>query len=385
VRRSAHHLLLISFSAESSGQQPAEEVKMETQQRIEGNGPAANRHLPVPARAGMRATQFADREVKPAPWHSSDFVASEKDPVTNFLGWFSIGLGLAEVLMPQKVARLIGLDEDEHTTLLRAYGVRELAAGVGILTRPKPTYWMWNRVLGDAVDLKSLRSAMNTTGNDRGKLKLAALAVAGVTALDIVSSMRLTSEASPAAGEDPGSYKTADTGSGNVIAAVVTVNRPIEEVYSFWKDPRNYAEFMDHIESVHPTTGGLSHWKIKAPAGLSVEWDAKVVQDIPNQLIRWTSVDSANVDSTGTVRFRPAPRDRGTIVSLDVEYKPRGGSAGAKIGKLFATIPKTQMQNDLRRFKQLIEVGEIVKSDATAVPGMHSAQAPSTKQLEARP
>src|SRR5215207_7383689 len=105
---------------------------MGTQQRIDDNGTDLESDRAVPARAGTRATQFADREVKPAPWHSSDFVASEKDPVTNFLGWFSIGLGLAEVFAPQADARLIGLKEDEHKTLLRAYGVRELAAGVGI-------------------------------------------------------------------------------------------------------------------------------------------------------------------------------------------------------------------------------------------------------------
>jgi uncharacterized membrane protein len=288
-------------------------------------------------------------------------------------------------LAPQAIGRLIGLREHRHTTLLRAYGVRELAAGVGILTRPKPTYWMWNRVIGDAVDLKSLRNALEDEGNDSRKLRLAALAVAGVAALDVVSSIRLTSEASPASGEDPGSYKTADTGSDNVIAAVVTVNKPVEEVYNFWKDPRNYAEFMENMDSVHPTTGGKSHWKIKTPPGLTVEWDAQIVQDIPNELIRWTSIDSRNVDATGTVRFRAAPGNRGTIVSLDAEYKPKAGPLGAKIGKFFSTIPKTQMQNDLRRFKQIIEVGEVVKSDATAVPGMHPAQPPSAKELEARP
>ena len=353
---------------------------MATQQTIDRDDAAPARSRP--ARANARAS-FTDREVKPAPWHSSDFVADEKDKVTSFLGWFSVGLGLAELFAPQAVARLIGLDDDEHRTLLRAYGIRELAAGVGILTRPKPTYWMWNRVLGDAIDLRSLSDAMDDDRNDRGRLKMAALAVAGVTALDIVSSMRLTSEASPAAGEDPGSYKTADTDSDDILAAVVTVNKPVEEVYNFWKDPRNYAQFMDSIESVNPTTGGRSRWKVKAPPGLSVEWDAHIVNDIPNELIRWSSVDSENVDSTGTVWFQPATGNRGTVVTLEVEYKPKGGPLGAKIGKMFSMIPKTQMQNDLRRFKQLMEIGEVVKSDSTAVPGMHPAQPPSRRMLEA--
>ena len=356
---------------------------METNTEVRGT--AVRRRNAVPARVKKREPQFSDREVKPAPWHSSDFVASEKDHLTSFLGWFSIGLGLAEVFAPQAVARLIGLNRDEHRTLLRAYGVRELAAGVAILTRPKPTYWMWNRVLGDAVDLKSLRNAMETRGNDRGRLTLAAAAVAGVTALDIVSSVRLTSESSPAAGEDPGSYKTADTLDDHVVAAVVTVNKPVEEVYNFWKDPRNYALFMDHLESVHPTTGGLSHWKIKAPPGLSVEWDAEITQDIPNELIRWTSIDKSNVDSSGTVRFQKAPGDRGTIVSLHAEYKPKGGAVGARIRRLFSAIPKTHMKNDLRRFKQLMEIGEILKSDASAVSGMHPARPLTADEMEARP
>lgn len=339
----------------------------------------------VPARAGRRSPPIHDREVKSAPWHDSDFVASEKDPITNFLGWLSIGLGLAELFAPQKLARLIGIDEDDHTTLLRAYGVRELAAGVGILTRPKPTYWMWNRVLGDTIDLASIRRAMISEGSDNSRLKLAALAVAGVTALDIVSSMRLTSERSPAAGEDPGSYKTAEGTSGTAVtSAVVTVNKPIEQVYEFWKDPRNYALFMDHIESVKPSTGGRSRWKIKAPPGLSIEWEAQMTQDMPNELIRWSSTEESSINNTGTVRFSRAAGDRGTVVTLAVEYKPRAGALGAAASRFFKTIPKTEMSNDLRRFKQIIEVGEVVKSDATAVPGTHSAQPPELEQLEGR-
>jgi uncharacterized membrane protein len=364
---------------------------MGTQQTMDrmttGDGEAHGSAGRQAARSNSKsATRTTNGRVKGAPWHSSDFVADEKGPVTNFLGWFSIGLGLAEVFAPQAVARLIGVDEEEHTTLLRAYGVRELAAGFGILTRPKPTYWMWNRVLGDGVDLTSIGRAMQNERNDKAKLRRAALAVAGVTALDIMSSVRLTSEASPAAGKDAGSYKVAETDGDNaVLAAVVTVNRPVEEVYAFWKDPGNYARFMDQIESVQPAIGGRSHWKVKSPAGLSVEWDAEVIADTPNEMIRWRSTDDSNVHNTGTVRFRPAPGNRGTIVSVEAEYKPKAGPLGAKIGKLFSAIPKTQMANDLRRFKQLIELGEIVKSDATAVPSMkHPGQPPRRSELEAR-
>jgi uncharacterized membrane protein len=328
--------------------------------------------------------------VKDAPRHYSETDPSEKDPVTNFLGWFSIALGLAEVFAPRQVARLIGVPEDEHTGLLRFYGVRELAAGVGILTRPKPTYWMWNRVIGDTVDLISLGRAMQSDDNDRSRLGLATLAVLGVTALDIASSVRLTSESNPAAGHDEGSFRLPEAQEGRQqVQAVVTVNKPIADVYAFWKDPGNFARFMDQIDSVQVTSGGRSRWKAKAPAGLSVEWDAEVVTDRPNELLSWQSVDGSVVRNIGTVKFRKASGGRGTEVELEMDFQPAGGAVGAKVGKMLEAIPKTQLKNDLRRFKQLMEIGEIVVSDATAVKGMQPAQPPRTRErgavTEARP
>ena len=303
-------------------------------------------HALIPRRNGA---------VKGAPRHSSDFVASEKDPVTSFLGWFSLGLGIAELFAPGFVARIVGIDDEEHERLLRAYGVRELAAGIGILTRPKPTYWMWNRVLGDAIDLASLRRAMNNEENNRAKLIMATLAVAGVTALDIASSIKLTSEASPAAGHDAGSFQ-ADTVADDhlVLTSTVTVNRPIEAVYEFWKDPQNYAHFMDHLEE-----------------------EVKVVADTPNEMIRWRSTAMSKLSNSGTVTFRRAAGGRGTIVKLVVEYRPRGGALGVRIGKVLSTIPKTQLSQDLRRFKQLMEIGEVVQSDATAGRGTPHPAKPS--------
>ncbi len=356
---------------------------MGTQQRQRGNGPAAQRsgrrRFPE-----ARTNGNGNGHVRGAPWHASETTWSEKDGITNFLGWFSIGLGLAEVLAPRSVARLIGVDEERHTRLLRTYGVRELAAGFGILTRPKPTYWMWNRVIGDAVDLGSLGRAMQADDSDPTRLRMAMLAVAGVTALDIAKSVRLTSEKLPAAGHDAGSYSAPVYEDGTLhLRAVVTVNKPIEQVFSFWKDARNYAQFMDHFESVHPTTGGRSHWKVRGHTGFWVEWDAEVVEEKENELIRWQSLDNWNVQNTGTVRFAPAGGGRGTVVTLEVEYAPKAGAVGGRIGQLFSTIPKTQLGNDLRRFKQLIEIGEIVKSDATAVPGLtHPAQPPKLEELE---
>ena len=231
---------------------------------------------------------------------------------------------------------------------------------------------------------------MQSEDNDRSRLGLATLAVLGVTALDVASSMRLTSEENPAAGHDEGSFRLPEAQEGRQqVQAVVTVNKPIGEVYAFWKDPSNFGRFMDQIDSVQVTSGGRSHWKAKAPAGLGVEWDAEVVTDRPNELLSWQSVDGSDLRNTGTVKFRKASGGRGTEVELEMDFQPAGGAAGGKIAKMLEVIPKTQLKNDLRRFKQLMEIGEIVVSDATAVKGLQPAQPPRTRArattTEARP
>lgn len=336
-----------------------------------GNGGVVRR----PASRTVR-TANGNGEVKDAPRHYSESPGLQKDGMTSFLGWFSIGLGLAEVLAPKQVARLIGIEnDDDHTTLLRAYGMRELAAGIGILTRPKPTYWLWNRVIGDGIDLATLGKAMKNPENDRTRLTAATLAVLGVAALDILESVKMTSEKLPATGHDEGSFALPEPTRGTALAsATVTVNRPVEEVYEFWKNPSNFSRFMGQIESVRVTSGGYTHWKAKAPAGLTVEWDAMTVEDVPNGRIAWSSVEGAEIHNTGSVTFRKAGGDRGTEVHLQMEFKPKGGVVGAKLAKFFAMVPKTQMQIDLRRFKQMIELGEIVHSDASIHRGMHPAR-----------
>ena len=324
--------------------------------------------------------------VKSAPEHYIESRRKDKDGVTQFLGWFSIGLGVAELLAPRGVARAIGIDEEELATLLRVYGLREIAAGLGILARPRPTYWLWSRVVGDSIDLASLGKAMQNPDNDRARLTAATIAVLGVTALDIASSVRLTRDATgAAAGHDEGSYASPEAGDGMAqLDAVITVNKDVEEVYSFWKDTRNFPRFMTALDSVRPISDKLSHWKVEAPAGLSVEWDAEIVTDKANELIEWRSVDNSDVENTGTVRFRRAAGNRGTEVQLETEFKPRVGTLGAKVAQIISAIPKTNLMNDLRRFKQLIEVGEVVKSDASAVSGMHPARPPKFSELEAQ-
>jgi uncharacterized membrane protein len=157
------------------------------------------------------------------------------------------------------------------------------------------------------------------------------------------------------------------------VSKTITVNRPVEEVYAFWRDLENLPKFMVHLESVQ-VSGERSHWRAKAPAGLSVEWDATLVEGLPNQRLAWQSAAGADVPNAGTVRFAPAPGDRGTEVHVDLRYDVPGGKIGAAFAKAFGEEPSQQIQSDLRRFKQVMETGEVLRSDASIHTGPHPAQ-----------
>jgi uncharacterized membrane protein len=278
------------------------------------------------------------------------------------LGWFSIGLGLAQLMAPGALSRLIGVpNKDGARTLMRVVGVREITAGVGILTRPRPDGWVWARVAGDAMDLALLGAAFTSWKTNKRRVALATAAVVGVTALDVYDAVQLSRM--QRRGKDDMHVKRA-----------ITVNRPPEEVYQFWHDFQNLPRFMDHLESVQVVGDRRSHWKAKAPAGTTVEWDAEMVEDQPNELIAWRSLPGAQVDNSGTVRFQPAPGDQGTEVRVELEYTPPGGAIGAVVAKLFGEEPGQQMDSDLRAFKQVMEVGEVVQSDASIHARPHAAQ-----------
>lgn len=147
-------------------------------------------------------------------------------------------------------------------------------------------------------------------------------------------------------------------GRGVKVEKSVTINRSAEELYSFWRNFQNLPRFMHHLEAVHVTGEKTSHWVAKAPAGTTVEWDAEIYNEKANELIAWRSLEGADVDNAGSVHFQPAPGGRGTQVKVAVKYDPPGGVLGATIAKLFGEEPSQQIQEDLRRFKQLMETGE---------------------------
>jgi uncharacterized membrane protein len=146
----------------------------------------------------------------------------------------------------------------------------------------------------------------------------------------------------------------------------ITVRRPVEEVYAFWRDLTNLPRFMKHLVSVEMAGNGRSHWAANAPAGKTVEWDAEVVEDRPGERISWRSLEGSQVSNSGTVWFAPAPKEQdGTEVRVELSYDPPGGALGKVVAKLFGEEPQQQVTDDLRRLKQVLETGEVVRSEGS--------------------
>lgn len=153
----------------------------------------------------------------------------------------------------------------------------------------------------------------------------------------------------------------------SVVGRSVTINRPVGELYSYFRDFSNLPHFMENVVSMEVRDDHVSHWKVKAPAGATVEWDARITQEQTDRLIEWTSEPGADVVNSGRVEFRDAG-ERGTVVTVTIAYDPPGGVIGKVIGKMFQREPAIQARRDLRRFKQLMETGEI------ATPAMNPKQ-----------
>jgi uncharacterized membrane protein len=244
-----------------------------------------------------------------------------KEGVARALGVVSLALGVPQTAAPAAVGRLIGVrDSATARAWLRVVGVRELVAAGGLLVQRRPVEWLWARAAGDVMDLALLATAL------AGRAKRPERTLAAT--------------------------------------AAVTVRKPRQELYAFWHDFANLPRFMAHLEAVEARADGRSHWRAKGPFG-SVEWEAETVEDRPGEAIAWRSLPGATVANSGTVRFLDAPGDRGTEVVVELSYHQPGGRLGAVVAKLVGEEPHEQVKDDLRRFKQVMETGEVVRSDAS--------------------
>jgi uncharacterized membrane protein len=143
----------------------------------------------------------------------------------------------------------------------------------------------------------------------------------------------------------------------------VTINRSPEELYRFWRDLENLPRFMHHLESVERLTDTLSRWRVKGPGGRRVEWNAEIINEVPNDVIGWKSIEGSDVISAGSVNFEDAGPGHGTRVRVRLQYSPPGGKLGAAFAKLMGRDAATEIREDLRRMKQLIETGEVATTE----------------------
>lgn len=267
------------------------------------------------------------------------------------LGWFSVGLGTAQVLTPGGMERVVGAagTPRNRAVMVRVAGARELAVGTAILTRRHPMPWLLARIAGDALDLALLGRVLLRPGNARGRAVLAIASVAAVTAADVTASVLL----SPRRGK----------GTTMKLTAATTVRKPVARVYEYWRDLEHLPAFMAHLDSVVVTGERTSHWRAAAPFGATVEWDAEITDDVAGQRIAWRSVGDADVPNTGSVRFTTAPDGESTEVHVAMAYDLPGGKLGKAVARYFGEEPHQQLDDDLRRFKQVLETGEVVRSD----------------------
>ncbi len=279
------------------------------------------------------------------------------------LGWFSLGVGLAEVSAPRAVAKLIGVDDNTPTRVaMRVMGAREIASGVGILARPERPGPVWARVLGDVIDLGLLVWAVGQRRSKRARLALAIASVAGVTAIDVLTSRKLERA----------------KGATEPVERSITVQRAPLEVYGFWRNLQNLPLFMAHVDAVRVFDERRAQWTVEGPSGALFAWDIEIVDDRPGERLAWRSVEGAVVDHRVSLTFRPAPGGRGTEIKADVRF---GALGRGPVGALVKLFTSQQVALDLLRFKQTLETGEVVRSDSSEGFAPHPAQ-PSAFPVE---
>jgi uncharacterized membrane protein len=150
------------------------------------------------------------------------------------------------------------------------------------------------------------------------------------------------------------------------VSKSITIDRPVREIYRFWRNLENLPRAMRHLESVQERPNGRSHWVAKGPVGSKIEWDAETLVDRENEIISWRSIEGAAVPNEGTVRFKDVGNGQRTEVKVSLTYHPPGGALGAAIAKLFGEEPSQQVEEDLRKLKRELESGGVGNNPALA-------------------
>jgi uncharacterized membrane protein len=331
------------------------------------NGNGSGNAPPIRYSSPRRDGDVGEQPIQRRKKTNASARSQNRKPRIDGLALINLGLGALQLLATSRVARVIGLDDSPRNRLgLRLMGARRVALAVGGRFRKGSTILTWARAVGGIAELGLLGTAFVTTRSKR--LPLAIGAVAGVTAADLWASRQR---------EDTASDGDAST---VPVRAVVTINRPTSAVYDLWRDFKNFPLFMTHVRSVTVQDRTRSHWAVSVTGRDDLEWDAVITDDQPNALIAWRSVEGADVFHGGEVRFVAAPGNRGTEVHVTMNVLPPAGGLGKAVAKLFHRIPEQIVAADMKRLKQLLELGEVVRSDASIHRKMHPAQ-PSAKAV----
>ena len=265
-----------------------------------------------------------------------------------FLGWFSVGLGLAEIAAPRTLAQILGTRPRPALTRT-AYGLREVAVGVGILASRNPRPWVWARVAGDALDLATL-SAIRS--GRRGRPYTAALAlgsVAAVTALDVRTALALGDGGDADRGGVPDGAET--------VRGSVVVDRPPDEVFWAWRDPVTVATMLSPFLEVRAESPELAHLRLKTPLGKGLRWSWDVPDERPGEFMRFRSLPDSTVRNEGTATLRPVGDGGRTRLDVEGWYLAPGGRIGTAVTSGFGTAPEAALGVVLGRFKELVESG----------------------------
>jgi uncharacterized membrane protein len=269
-------------------------------------------------------------------------VAGTQTGLTRALGWFSIGLGLTELLAPRALARAIGVKSSPER--LQLLGLRELTSGLGILLHGHPA-WVDSRVAGDVMDLAALAAATRERGAQPGRIALASTAVLGVTALDVLASRRSRSIAPIP------------------IFETIAIKCPPEALYRFFRDVQNLPQVVQSLGSVEALDGRRSRWVVKPGAGLKLEWELEIIAEEFGRRLQWRTLEGADLPHHGSLQLESLPGDRGTLVRLEIEPMFGGRNATLKLATLLRALPALKLRNELRRIKQWLEVGEVATTD----------------------
>lgn len=291
----------------------------------------------------------------------------------------SLGLGVTEIVAPRKVAAMSGVPDNRRSrSTIRALGVRELGHAAALFFGPSQL--VWTRVAGDAIDLAALGAGLSNRTASRARGAAAAAGLVGITAVDVFAAVKTQ--------HDGDGHQSTGTGRRELRAAI-TVWRSPQDVYRFWRHLENLPSFMYHLKSISVDSAGNSHWVVNSPFGAPVEWDAEITEDVPNSRIAWKSLAGSKIDNRGRVEFTPTPEGRGTEIRVRMSYAIPGGTLGKAVATLFGESPEQQVNDDLRRLKQLLETGQVVHSSGSpegtaAVRQIHQRPAQPPKQASSK-